>query len=98
MNVSEYGLSTLYALCGHHLIEVWFPDTLSQEVIDDLWTAGVDMDDWDYVVIGHPCILDASDEPIQYHRARLLTGVCENRWYRVTLRGREMAVGVAYHA
>lgn len=104
-------LADFYTLPPEKSLEVWFPDDVQQDaaLIEDLWNAGVCMDDWDYLVIGPPEMLEEIDEkdgealqrgygPRDYGVEQLLHGLCDNRWYRVTLRGQAFALGVAYHA
>lgn len=88
----------------------YYSDDYTREEIRDFWDQGVDMDDWDYMILAPVDILeevDATDwdgKPIKrlvpkgYTFERLLTGCCHNKWYKATFRGIEYAVGVAYHA
>lgn len=86
-------------------------EDLPKKDIEALWDEGVNMDDWDYVLIvpAEALEIDAAlgnnEEPDKkyyapktYDLERLLTGVCDNRWYVVNFRGERVGVGVAYHA
>jgi hypothetical protein len=96
-------------------------DDLTKEEIEALWDLGVNMDDWDYMILADPDILEEEEvDTIEYNEidgawipverkkirfypknwqmGRLLTGCCDNVWYKVEFRGEEMAIGVAYHA
>jgi len=83
-------------------LEMWLPGQLylegNQGIIDALWDAGICMDDWDYLVVGPPDILDSQEEPLNYWHEQILRGCSSNRWYLVRLNGTQVAVGVAYHA
>lgn len=89
-------------------------EDLTRAEIDDLWTEGVDCDDWDYMVVCPPDVLKETEreeegdwdtahtvptwEPKDYSLGRILTGCCSNQWYKVKFRGKQVAIGVAYHA
>jgi hypothetical protein len=98
-------------------------DDLTKEEVDALWDLGVNMDDWDYMILADPDILEEEEVdtleseyseakggwiqeerkkirfyPKDWQMERLLTGCCDNVWYKVGFRGEEMAIGVAYHA
>lgn len=88
-------------LCRHE-----FPITVIDALDDSeraaLRDQGVDMDDWDYMLVCPPEVASEtthdSTVPDSYTLSRLLTGCCSNRWYRVKFRGRDVSLGIAYHA
>lgn len=83
---------------------------LSREEADALWDQGVNMDDWDYIlVLPLETIreVDATDwegkpirewEATDYTVERLLTGCCSNTFYKANFRGETVALGIAYHS
>lgn len=94
---------------------IFSDDNMSWEEIEEFWELGVNMDDWDYMLI---CPADAVREeksdvydeyvgeifehtryiPCNWYLERMLTGCCDNTWYKVTYKGVDVAIGVAYHA
>ena len=81
------------------------PQDMTPEDCDAFWAQGINMDDWDYLIMAPVDTLavnnDAQDGPYgqdNYFLERLLRGVCDNRWYKATYRGTEYALGIAYHA
>jgi hypothetical protein len=90
-------------------------DDLTREEVEDLWKQGVDLDDWDYMLVfddllkfnrqsnctelPDPNFVESiSYAPKSYSAERLLTGCCDNRWYKVIFRGGPRMIGIAYHA
>lgn len=86
---------------------------LTAKEADEFWAQGVCMDDWDYMIlVENPdevlATYQESDEepgeeqtrytPKVYDFDRMLVGCCSNVWYRAKFRGKEYAIGVAYHA
>lgn len=71
---------------------------------DELWKAGINLDDWDYGVVleGHLKSMAAylmENRKEEYPLHRLLNGVCDNEWYEVKSKdGKLYTVGMAYHA
>jgi hypothetical protein len=76
-------------------------DDVDRGYIDELWDQGVNLDDWDYLIIAPVDQIEwVGDEPEPAWNnplGRLLTGCCANRWYKVQWDGQEVALGVAYH-
>ena len=74
--------------------------SLSKEESEYLWSRGVSLDDWDYMLIMDYVeeYFEASNSPKSYVLAGLLHGCFENIWYRVNFRGSEKIIGVAYHS
>jgi hypothetical protein len=91
--------------------EILTPDELTHQDIDAFWEQDVNMDDWDYIVLAPPETITATqrrdewngtectewDQQV-YEFDRILVGSSSNRWYKAAFRGKEYAVGVAYHA
>ncbi len=86
-------------------------DDLTDEEVESLWQQGVNMDDWDYMLLGPTDLIhavkvrDAWDqseamvfEGKDWWLGNMLSGSSSNRWYRAKLRGKEWAMGIAYHA
>lgn len=84
---------------------------VTTEEVKDLWDKGVDLDDWDYIIVLPPETLKESSIINFYTKEketmfeqkidrldRLLTGSCADTWYKVEFRGELRALGVAYHA
>ena len=74
-----------------------------RDVTDSLWKQGVDLDDWDYAILAPTeSIFQRENEdgfyPLEWTLEKMLTGCCDNRWYRATIRRQEFAIGIAYHA
>lgn len=87
----------------------YYSDDYTREDTESFWDQGVNMDDWDYFILAPVDVLeeidstDYDDKPckkyvVPYELERLLTGCCNNTWYKASFRGVEYAVGVAYHA
>lgn len=87
----------------------YYSDDYTREDIKELWDQGVDMDDWDYfILVPVGCVeeidsTDWEDKPIKKlvpksYALGLLIGGSENKWYKITFRGKEYAMGVACHA
>ncbi len=87
------------------------PDNLTNQDDESLWQQGVNTDDWDYMLLCPPDVVhevkkyddwDKSEiivfECKDWTLDRMLTGGSHNRWYRAKLRGKEWAIGIAYHA
>lgn len=83
---------------------------LDRAETDALWDQGVNMDDWDYILVlpvetirevdstdweGKPC---KEYEPTNLTVERLLTGCCANVFYKADFRGATVALGIAYHS
>ena len=88
-------------------LEYFEPDDLDRSTIDRLWDQGVNLDDWDYMLITYDVeaftVVEVDEEvlglaPISWSLGRLLTGCCSNIWYKITWRGEAAMVGVAYHS
>ena len=79
---------------------------LARPDIDALWNQGVNLDDWDYMLVVPADILEESEldsgekdlQPQDWHIQQLLIGLCENKWYKVRFHGKTVGVGIAYHA
>ncbi len=78
------------------------PNEISNEEREDLWNQDVNMDDIDYMLI-----VDKIDEFEINGKSiilqnwtfnQMLTGVCNNEWYKVNFRGETVIMGVAYQA
>ena len=85
-------------------LEMYDDDTLPDSIRAQLQTQGVDLDDWDYLVI-------APREAVHWQGQKrvgtcaadnwlsnVLNGCCSNLWYLIPIDGKHVAVGVAYHA
>jgi hypothetical protein len=93
-----------------NLIFISSYDDLTDEDVEFFWKQDVNMDDWDYIILAPVASIEEVDATdwngksikkyvvCNYNLERLLTGCCDNKWYRATFRGVEYAVGVAYHA
>ena len=89
--------------------ELIMPEHITREEIEALWAQEVDMDDWDYIiVIPEDRVMEKEDTdwkgnprkilvPEDYNIERLLRG-SDNRWYKATFRGKQVALGISYHA
>lgn len=70
----------------------------------ELWDAGVNLDDWDYGVVleGQNKTMAAylmESRMEEYPLHRLLSGQCSNEWYEVKSKyGKWYTIGMAYHA
>jgi len=83
-------------------------ENLTREDVEALWQQGVNMDDWDYMLFCPPEVVFKFETPNEYSEGeygvkewpldKLLNGVCSNQWYRASFRGKEWAIGVAYHS
>jgi len=81
-------------------------DHITDKEVEYLWSQGVCLDDWDYMLLlPANCVRKSNDAsgdsdyvPTGYTIERLLTGCCSNTWYVVNFRGKRQAIGVAYHA
>lgn len=83
---------------------------LTKEDQDSFWSQGVDLDDWDYMILiedpeekilrknNDGMYADGKFCPKDYDLERLLVGCCSNRWYKAKFREKKYAIGVAYHA
>jgi len=82
---------------------------LTNDDVDSFWKQGVCMDDWDYIILApvgelyEDEELDWQNKKVKVWRAeptlsRLLTGCCDNTWYKAEFRGKMYAVGVSYHS
>jgi hypothetical protein len=83
------------------VMKIEFVEELTDEKeCEYLWGAGVNLDDWDYMLIMEydPEKFAADNKPKSCTMERLLTGCCENKWYRLNFRGSERIIGIAYHA
>jgi hypothetical protein len=87
------------------------PKDITKEERDALWDAGVDMDDWDYMLIipdkeitttkwtNHPDT-PPNHGPLNYWLEHYLLDASWRRkteWYRVEFRGEQVGMGIAYH-
>lgn len=81
-------------------MNIEFLQKLSKAETDYLWSKGVDLDDWDYLLIMEYAedYFNADNTPKSYVLGQLLTGCYRNVWYRVNFRGSEKILGVAYHS
>lgn len=80
-------------------LKILWIKAFNKKETEELWKQGVDLDDWDYaLVIPESALRKESNEPLEYGTDRLLTGCCENKWYRVLFRGKKVGMGVAYHS
>jgi hypothetical protein len=86
-------------------------DDLTKEDIESLWQQGVNMDDWDYMLLCPPDVVHEVKKRDDWDHSEytefdckdwwldgMLRGCSSNRWYRANLRGKEWAIGIAYHA
>lgn len=87
------------------IITLLTPNELTDADRESLWPQGVNLDDWDYLVlapVGTLCVNnDDQDSPYGQDDStleKLLTGACDNRWYKATFRGTEYALGIACYA
>ena len=79
---------------------------LDRPDIDALWDQGVNLDDWDYMLIVPADTLQEAQDmdgeecwlPRDWYLGELLIGVFRNRWYKARFHGKVVGVGVAYHA
>lgn len=90
-------------------VEMGFVKAFSRDISDRLWDQGVNLDDWDYAILASPDILRGEDfegsdgksrtvwTPKDYTIERLLSGCCDNTWYKAMIEGKEYAIGIAYH-
>ena len=80
---------------------ILMPEDLTPKEIDALDKQSVCMEDWDYMIVIDPAKLVKNDEGrwsvTDYTLERLLTGCCDNVWYKVKFRGRTCGIGIAYH-
>lgn len=86
----------------HHLLDG------EAEVLEN---QGVSLDDWDYMILCSPSLIEVYEECDEYEGGvitkyrpvagtvldRLLTGSYDNYWYKATTRGKCYAIGIAYH-
>ena len=85
-------------------------EKLSDEIIDDLWSQEIDMDDWDYVLFLEEQFKDEFFSENQFDLRgnlqcnswqidKLLQGGCSNVWYSIKdFMGRKGVLGIAYHS
>lgn len=79
---------------------------LTARDLEDLRAQDVCLDDWDYMLVLPADVLhvetDEWGKPYwttsDYDLQRLMTGCCDNTWYKIKYRGQTKALGVAYHA
>lgn len=64
---------------------------LSSEERDDLWNKGVNLDDWDFMIVAPPDTTDDLDILFGY-------GYFDYEWYEVEFRGEMRRLGLRYHA
>lgn len=70
------------------------PEVLEEyEVEEEDWS--YEMKEWEYK---RPMIKVKQYRPKDYNIDRLLTGCCNNKWYKINFRGAEIAIGIAYHS
>jgi len=89
-------------------IELLTSDDLTVAENEALWDSGVNLDDWDYLLVVPESSLAIreggkyrppyyGEDGYTHDLARLLTGCCDNLWYIVAFRGKTVGMGVAYH-
>lgn len=70
----------------------------------EMWDAGMNLDDWDYGVVLEGYLVTCSaylmpTKKEEYPLHRLLNGVCDNEWFEVTSKdGKKYTIGMAYHS
>lgn len=85
------------------------PEDVTREDSERFWDQGVCMDDWNYIVLAPPEVVETPADPeagscgelvgdFAEELERLLTGCYDNRWHLAQYRGQTYAVGVAYHS
>lgn len=97
--------------CGTPITLIDGYKNITDEEVKSLWNQGVCMDDWDYILVCPVDALEAYEHVDEFEGGtltkyrpkgsnldRLLTGACDNYWYKINFRGQEVALGVAYHA
>jgi len=80
---------------------------LTDEDLDSLRDQDVCLDDWDYMIFIEGDIDVCTEDdfigalrlvPKDYQLTRLINGCCDNTWHRLTFRGVQGIMGVAYHS
>ena len=64
---------------------------------DEIWDAGVCLDDWDYGYIGKGIVTTKIETDLRLDS--WLNGVCDNKWYLIQdKKGNYWTICMAYHA